>query len=86
MNWKTLIAILLLPMYWWCDLPPFWSPVELAEYSVLSPEGSRCESAPFLAHYPKVFPVILFEKIPASRVVRNGDGTSEQRDDTYQLH
>ncbi len=43
MNWKTLIAILLLlPMYWWCDLPPFWSPVDLAEYSVLSPEGSRC--------------------------------------------
>ena len=43
MNWKTLIALLLLlPTCWWSGLTPLWTGVELAEHYVLSPEGSHC--------------------------------------------
>ena len=43
MNWKILIAfLLLLPTWWWCGLPLLGSTVELAEHYVLSPEGSHC--------------------------------------------
>ena len=43
MNWKTVIALLLLPlMYWWSGLPLLSTGVELAEHYVLSPEGSHC--------------------------------------------
>ncbi|NOT21738.1 MAG: hypothetical protein HOP22_03295 [Nitrospiraceae bacterium] len=42
MNWKTLIAILLLlPMCWWCGLPPLWSTVELAEHYAVF--GEHCD-------------------------------------------
>lgn len=44
MNWKTLIAILLLlPVYWWYVgvIPPL-DPVEFAEHMVVVPEGEHC--------------------------------------------
>ena len=43
MNWKILIALLLLPLIcWWSGLTPLWTGVELAAHYVLSPEGSHC--------------------------------------------
>ncbi|NOT21733.1 MAG: hypothetical protein HOP22_03270 [Nitrospiraceae bacterium] len=45
MNWKTRIAILLvLPIWWWCGLPPLWSTIELAENYVLYDEGEHCNT------------------------------------------
>jgi hypothetical protein len=44
MNWKTLIALLLLPlMYWWSGLP-LYSTVEMAENYVLCAEGEHCNT------------------------------------------
>jgi hypothetical protein len=43
MNWKNLTAfLLLLPIWWWCGLPPLLGTVELAELSVLWSEESAC--------------------------------------------
>ena len=44
MNWKTLTAFaLLLPIWWWVGLPPLWSPVDLAEHYVTTPEEEHCD-------------------------------------------
>ena len=40
--WLKVVAfLLLLPMYWWSDLPPFWSSVELAAHFI-EYEGEHC--------------------------------------------
>lgn len=40
--WLKLVAFfLLLPMYWWSDLPPFWSSIDLAAHFI-EYEGAHC--------------------------------------------
>lgn len=52
--WLKVVAfLLLLPMYWWSDLPPFWSPVDLAAHFI-EYEGEHCNeicphSSPLIA-------------------------------------
>lgn len=42
-SWKTYVALLLfLPVWWWVGLLPLWSPVDLAEHYVTTPEEEHC--------------------------------------------
>ena len=42
MMWLKLVAfLLLLPVYWWSDLPPFWNSVDLAAHFI-EYEGEHC--------------------------------------------
>lgn len=45
MNWKILIACLLLPLMCWVSgITPLWTGLELAEHIVLSPDESHCNN------------------------------------------
>ncbi|MBL8044786.1 MAG: hypothetical protein JNL86_17900 [Nitrospira sp.] len=42
-SWTLYVALLLLlPVWWWVGLPPLWSPVDLAEHYVTTPEEEHC--------------------------------------------
>ena len=43
-SWKIYVVLLLfVPVWWWVGLPPLWSPVDLAEHYVTTPEEEHCD-------------------------------------------
>lgn len=74
--WLKVVAfLLLLPMYWWCDLPPFWSSVDLAAHFI-EYEGEHCnEICPHpvsLIDTPQSSAVserLLFDLLPLDRLI-----------------
>ncbi len=74
--WLKLVAfLLLLPMYWWSDLPLFWSSVDLATHFI-DYEGEHCNE---ICPHPsplieKPQPLVLnenlaFDLLPLGRLI-----------------